>query len=31
MAADLPPEVKQWIIRNRRGIGRAVVKAGGAL
>ena len=30
MAADLPPEVKQWIIRNRRGIGRAVQKAGGA-
>ena len=30
MAVDLPPEVKQWIIRNRRGIGRAVVKAGGA-
>ena len=31
MAVDLPPEVKQWIIRNRRGIGRAVQKAGGAL
>jgi hypothetical protein len=31
MAADLPTEVKQWIIRNRRGIGRAVQKAGGAL
>jgi hypothetical protein len=31
MAVDLPPEIKQWIIRNRRGIGRAVVKAGGAL
>ena len=30
MAVDLPPEVKQWIIRNRRGIGRAVQKAGGA-
>jgi hypothetical protein len=28
MAVDLPPEIKQWIIRNRRGIGRAVVKAG---
>jgi hypothetical protein len=27
MAVDLPTEVKQWIIRNRRGIGRAVVKA----
>jgi hypothetical protein len=27
MAADLPPEVKQWIIRNRRGIGRAFQKA----
>ena len=31
MAVDLPTEVKQWIIRNRRGIGRAVQKAGGAL
>jgi len=31
MAVDLPPEIKQWIIRNKRGIGRAVVKAGGAL
>jgi hypothetical protein len=31
MAADLPPEVKQWIIRNRRGIARAVQKAGGSL
>ena len=31
MAVDLPPEVKQWIIRNRRGIGRAVQKAGGSL
>jgi hypothetical protein len=30
MAVDLPTEVKQWIIRNRRGIGRAVQKAGGA-
>ena len=27
MAVDLPTEVKQWIIRNRRGIGRAVQKA----
>jgi hypothetical protein len=27
MAADLPAEIQQWIIRNRRGIGRAVVKA----
>jgi len=31
MAVDLPPEIKQWIIRNKRGIGRAVQKAGGAL
>lgn len=31
MAVDLPTEVKQWIIRNRRGIARAVQKAGGAL
>jgi hypothetical protein len=31
MAVDLPTEVKQWIIRNRRGIGRAVQKAGGGL
>ena len=31
MAVDLPTEVKQWIIRNRRGISRAVQKAGGAL
>jgi hypothetical protein len=31
MAVDLPTEVKQWIIRNRRGIGRAVQKAGGAM
>lgn len=31
MADDLPTEVKQWIIRNRRGIGRAFQKAGGAL
>jgi hypothetical protein len=30
MAADLPPEIQQWIIRNRRGIGRAFQKAGGA-
>ena len=27
MADDLPTEVKQWIIRNRRGIGRAFQKA----
>lgn len=31
MAVDLPPEIQQWIIRNRRGIGRAFQKAGGAL
>ena len=31
MAVDLPAEIQQWIIRNRRGIGRAVQKAGGAL
>ena len=31
MTVDLPTEVKQWMIRNRRGIGRAVQKAGGAL
>jgi hypothetical protein len=31
MAVDLPSEIQQWIIRNRRGIGRAVQKAGGAL
>ena len=29
--ADLPPDICNWIIRNKRGIGRAVVKAGGAL
>jgi hypothetical protein len=27
MAADLPAEIQQWIIRNRRGIGRAFQKA----
>jgi hypothetical protein len=26
--ADLPPDICNWIIRNKRGIGRAVVKAG---
>lgn len=31
MVADLPAEIQQWIIRNRRGIGRAFQKAGGAL
>ena len=29
--ADLPPDICNWIIRNKRGIGRAVQKAGGAL
>lgn len=29
--ADLPPDICNWIIRNKRGIGRAVVNAGGAL
>jgi cell division septation protein DedD len=29
--ADLPPDICNWIIRNKRGIGRAVVKAGGSL
>jgi cell division septation protein DedD len=29
--ADLPLDICNWIIRNKRGIGRAVVKAGGAL
>ncbi len=28
---DLPPEIQQWVIRNKRGIARAVQKAGGAL
>ena len=27
MAVDLPAEIQQWIIRNRRGIGRAFQKA----
>ena len=30
-AQDLPPEIQQWVIRNKRGIARAVAKAGGAL
>lgn len=30
-AQDLPPEIQQWIIRNKRGIARAIQKAGGAL
>ena len=30
-AQDLPPEIQQWVIRNKRGIARAVQKAGGAL
>ena len=29
--ADLPPDICNWIIRNKRGIGRAMMKAGGAL
>jgi hypothetical protein len=29
--ADLPHDIRNWIIRNKRGIGRAVQKAGGAL
>ena len=30
-ANDLTDELKKWVIRNKRGIGRAVMKAGGAL
>ncbi len=30
-ANDLTEDLKKWVIRNKRGIGRAVVKAGGAL
>ena len=29
--ADLPLEIQYWVIRNKRGIGRAFQKAGGAL
>ncbi len=29
--ADLPLEIQNWVIRNKRGIARAVQKAGGAL
>jgi hypothetical protein len=29
--ADLPLEIQNWVIRNKRGIGRAFQKAGGAL
>lgn len=29
--ADLPLEIQIWVIRNKRGIGRAFQKAGGAL
>ena len=28
-AADLPPELAQWVIRNRRGIARQAAKGGG--
>ena len=30
-ANDLTDDLKKWVIRNKRGIGRAVMKAGGAL
>jgi hypothetical protein len=30
-ANDLTEDLKKWVIRNKRGIGRAMVKAGGAL
>jgi hypothetical protein len=30
-ANDLTEDLKKWVIRNKRGIGRAVQKAGGAL
>jgi len=30
-ANDLTEDLKKWIIRNKRGIGRAMMKAGGAL
>jgi hypothetical protein len=30
-ANDLTEDLKKWVIRNKRGIGRAVMKAGGAL
>jgi len=30
-ANDLTDDLKKWVIRNKRGIGRAVQKAGGAL
>ena len=29
--ADLPLEIQNWVVRNKRGIARAVQKAGGAL
>ena len=29
--ADLPLEIQNWVIRNKRGIARAFQKAGGAL
>lgn len=29
--ADLPPEIQNWVIRNKRGIARAFQKAGGVL
>jgi hypothetical protein len=28
-AADLPPELSQWVVRNRRGIARQAAKGGG--
>lgn len=31
MVADLPPEIQNWVIRNKRGIARAFQKAGGVL